>query len=65
MDQVRPLYDEGVDLARRLARHDPVEGPGALAASLIDRSSLHAAARDFGPALADFRQALTHLGESV
>ncbi|MEU3880515.1 hypothetical protein ACFV2A_25285 [Streptomyces californicus] len=65
VDELRPLYDEGVDLARRLARHDPVEGPRALAASLIDRSSLYAAARDFGPALADFRQALTHLGEPV
>ncbi|MFD3903155.1 hypothetical protein HXS80_13810 [Streptomyces sp. CB04723] len=64
-DEVRPLYDEGVDLARRLVLHDPVEGPRALAASLIDRSSLYAAARDFGPALADFRQALTHLEEPV
>ncbi|MFD4233684.1 hypothetical protein [Streptomyces sp. NPDC058542] len=62
-DAMRSLYDEGVDLARRLARHDPAEGPRALAGRLIDRSALHTVAHDFGPALDDFRQALTCLGE--
>ncbi|MEI5035774.1 hypothetical protein RB201_33415 [Streptomyces sp. S1A(2023)] len=62
-DDLRSLYDEGVDLARRLARHDPAEGPRALAGRLIDRSTLHTVAHDFGPALDDFRQALTCLGE--
>ncbi|MBM7052727.1 hypothetical protein [Streptomyces durocortorensis] len=62
-EQARPLFDEGVDLARRLSGHDPAEGTRALARILTDRSGLHAAAHDFGPALDDFRQALTHLGE--
>lgn len=62
-DDVRSLYDEGVDLARRLARHDPAKGPRALAGRLIDRSALHAVTHAFGPALDDFRQALTCLGE--
>ncbi|MFI1249030.1 hypothetical protein ACH4TY_20400 [Streptomyces anulatus] len=52
-------------MARRLYRHDPVEGARALARILIDRSTFHAAARDLGPALDDFRQALRHLGEEA
>ncbi|MGW6614144.1 hypothetical protein ACWGA0_11890 [Streptomyces erythrochromogenes] len=62
-ERVRSLFDEGVDLARRLSRHDPVEGTRALAGALIDRSTFHAAACRFGPALDDFRQALRCLGE--
>lgn len=62
-DEMRSLYGEGVDLARRLARHDPAKGARALAGRLIDRSALHAVGDDFGPALDDFRQALTCLGE--
>lgn len=44
---------------------DPVEGARALARILMDRSTFHAAARDLGPALDDFRQALRHLGEEA
>jgi tetratricopeptide (TPR) repeat protein len=63
-ERVRSLFDEGVDLARRLSRHDPADGTRTLARALIDRSSFHAAAREFGPALDDFRQALSCLGEA-
>ncbi|MFJ9545477.1 hypothetical protein [Streptomyces erythrochromogenes] len=62
-ERVRSLFDEGVDLARRLSRHDPAEGTRALVRALIDRSTYHAAACRFGPALDDFRQALRCLGE--
>ncbi|WP_330240110.1 hypothetical protein [Streptomyces sp. NBC_00525] len=61
--QAGPLFDHGVDLARRLARHDPVGGPRTLARLLIDRSTFHTVTYKFGPALEDFRQALNHLGE--
>ncbi|MFD0037226.1 hypothetical protein ACFVIZ_06210 [Streptomyces anulatus] len=64
-EHVRSLFDDGVSLARRLYRHDPAEGARALARILIDRSTFHAAARDLGPALDDFRQALRHLGEDA
>ncbi|MFJ9940466.1 hypothetical protein [Streptomyces erythrochromogenes] len=64
-ERVRSLFDEGVDLARRLARHDPAAGAGALAGALIDRSTYHAAACRFGPALDDFREALRCLGEAA
>lgn len=63
-EHVRSLFDDGVSLARRLYRHDQAEGTRALARILIDRSTFHAAARDFGLALDDFRQALRHLGEA-
>ncbi|MEV7491106.1 hypothetical protein AB0O08_10115 [Streptomyces anulatus] len=65
MEHMRSLFDDGVSLARRLYRHDPAEGAQALARILIDRSTFHAAARDLGPALDDFRQALRHLGEEA
>ncbi len=58
------LFDDGVGLARRLSRHDPVEGPRTLARILIDRSSFRTAAGGFRAALDDFRQALSHLGEA-
>lgn len=61
-EHVRSLFDDGVRLARRLYRHDPAEGARALARILIDRSAFHAAARDLGLGLDDFRQALRHLG---
>nr|WSW70498.1 hypothetical protein OG461_32275 [Streptomyces sp. NBC_00995] len=63
-ERVRSLFDDGVGLAGRLSRHDPADGPRTLAGILIDRSTFHAAAREFGPALDDFRQALRHLGEA-
>ncbi|MFE6773980.1 hypothetical protein ACFVFD_33900 [Streptomyces fimicarius] len=63
-EQVRPLFDEGVALARQLPRYDPAEGPRTLARTLIERSAFHIAAHELGPALDDFREALSHLGEA-
>ncbi|MFE4539064.1 hypothetical protein ACFRKB_29045 [Streptomyces scopuliridis] len=63
-EHVRPLFDDGVSLARRLTEHNPAEGTRTLSRSLIDRSAFHTAAREFRPALDDFRQALSHLGEA-
>ncbi|MFI6874567.1 hypothetical protein ACIBL6_14100 [Streptomyces sp. NPDC050400] len=61
---VRSLFDDGVELARRLAQHDPPAGTRTLAGALIDRTTFHATLLEFGPALDDFREALTHLGEA-
>ncbi|MFJ6982260.1 MULTISPECIES: hypothetical protein [unclassified Streptomyces] len=63
-DRVRPLFDDGVRLARRLLRHDPATGAPVLAQLLVDRATFRTAAEEFGPALADFREALDHLGEA-
>lgn len=62
-ERVRSLFDDGVDLGRRLYRHDPATGAATLARILMDRSTFHTAAREFGPALDDFREALRYLGE--
>ncbi|MCZ4125690.1 hypothetical protein [Streptomyces sp. H39-S7] len=64
-ERVRSLYDDGVDLGRRLSQHDPVDGTRTLAGVLIDRSNFHTAAREFKPALDDFREALDCLGEAA
>lgn len=63
-DRVRPLFDEGVTLARRLSRHAPTDGTRTLADLLIDRSTFHTAAHEPAPALDDFREALSCLGEA-
>lgn len=63
VERVRSLFDEDVELARRLFRHDPAGGGRILAEVLIDRSAFHTAAAEFEAALDDFRQALGHLGE--
>ncbi|WP_329166192.1 hypothetical protein OHB49_41610 [Streptomyces sp. NBC_01717] len=63
-DRVRPLFDDGVSLARRLSQHHPADGTPTLAKILIDRSTFHTAAGEFGPALDDFCQALSYLGEA-
>ncbi|MGW6602957.1 hypothetical protein [Streptomyces sp. NPDC055036] len=63
-EHVRSLFDDGVSLARRLSQQDPAEGTRTLARNLIDRSTFHTAAREFKPALDDFRQALSYLGEA-
>jgi tetratricopeptide (TPR) repeat protein len=63
--RVGSLFDDGVSMARRLSRHDPVEGPRTLARALIDRSTFHTAAGAFRPALDDFREALCHLDEAT
>ncbi|MDD9378334.1 hypothetical protein M8Z33_17055 [Streptomyces sp. ZAF1911] len=59
-EPVRPLFHEGVDLARRLSLHDPAAGARILVGSLIDRSAFHVAVGELGPALEDFREALGH-----
>ncbi|WP_329117572.1 hypothetical protein [Streptomyces sp. NBC_01465] len=64
-ERVRPLFDDGVALARRLAQHSPADGTPTLAKILVDRSTFHTTTGDFGPALADFREALSHLGEAA
>ncbi|MFH8447046.1 hypothetical protein ACH4D3_38350 [Streptomyces sp. NPDC018026] len=64
VERVGSLFHDGVCLARRLAQHDPVQGPRTLARLLIDRSTFHTAAGEFRPALDDFRQALSYLGEA-
>ncbi|MDJ0375501.1 hypothetical protein QMK19_39430 [Streptomyces sp. H10-C2] len=58
------LFDEGVDLARRLFEHHPAHEAPALVTALMDRSTFRAAAMEFGPALDDFSQALHLLGEA-
>ncbi|MGC5397577.1 hypothetical protein ACPXCP_17745 [Streptomyces sp. DT20] len=63
-EEAHSLFDDGVSLARRLARHDPGGGERTLARNLIDRSTFHTAAGEFGSALDDFRQALSCLGEA-
>ncbi|MFD6280239.1 hypothetical protein ACFWFI_32470 [Streptomyces sp. NPDC060209] len=63
-EQVRSLFDDGMNLPRRLPQHDPAEGTRALARILIDRSTFHTAACEFRPALDDFREALRYLGEA-
>ncbi|WP_371574179.1 hypothetical protein [Streptomyces sp. NBC_01314] len=63
-EQVRSLFDDGVGLARRLVQHHPRYGAPVLAQILTDRSTFHTAAREFGPALDDFREALSYLGEA-
>ncbi|MFJ5118824.1 MULTISPECIES: hypothetical protein [unclassified Kitasatospora] len=62
-ERVRPLFDDGVELARRLCQHDPADGTRTLAEILIDRSTFHTATGEFEAALDDFRQALSYLGE--
>ncbi|SCG05864.1 hypothetical protein GA0115255_120804, partial [Streptomyces sp. Ncost-T6T-2b] len=37
----------------------------ALAGALIERSAFRIAVRELGPALDDFREALSHLGEAI
>ncbi|MGC9543759.1 hypothetical protein [Streptomyces sp. UG1] len=60
---LRPLFNEGVALARRLA--DVVggaEGRGALGRALTDRSMFLLAARQYGEAYDDYREAVGLLG---
>ncbi|MEY9969607.1 tetratricopeptide (TPR) repeat protein [Streptacidiphilus sp. MAP12-16] len=61
-EPLHPLFDEGVSLARRLARADPDLGSKALARALTDRSTLFlACGRHYTEALADYREANTTL----
>ncbi|MBL1098633.1 hypothetical protein [Streptomyces coffeae] len=61
-DEARHLFDEGVDLARRLYEHNTGEGAAILATALTDRSTFRTACKEFEAALDDFRQALEVLG---
>ncbi|MYT70888.1 MULTISPECIES: hypothetical protein [unclassified Streptomyces] len=56
-ERLAPHFDEGVALARRLPRD-----PGRLARALTDRSVFRTAIRAFGPAHADFAEAVAVLG---
>lgn len=58
VDRVRPLFDEGVALTRRLAEVDEAQGRAPLARALTDRSTLLIAGKQYGEALADFREAV-------
>ncbi|MFF9347091.1 hypothetical protein [Streptomyces sp. NPDC014734] len=60
-ERVRPLFDDGVGLARRLCERHPAGGSRTLAEALIDRSAFRVAVGEFGSALDDFRRALDHL----
>ncbi|MEU7020821.1 hypothetical protein ABZ990_09245 [Streptomyces sp. NPDC046203] len=62
-EEVRSLFDEGVDLARRLHLHRPADGTRILAGRLVDRASCRVVTKQYGPALDDFREALSLLGE--
>ncbi|MFF8261512.1 hypothetical protein [Streptomyces virginiae] len=55
-DRLKPYFDEGVALARRLP-----DDPARLARALTDRSMFLVAARTFEPAYADFAEAVTLL----
>ncbi|MFJ1791592.1 tetratricopeptide repeat protein [Kitasatospora griseola] len=63
LPQLHTLFDEGVELARRLDAHDPDAGGRALAEVLIDRSTFRTATCRFDAALNDFREALGLRGE--
>lgn len=54
---LRPSFDEGVSLARRLAELDEGRGTPALVGALTDRSTLLVAGKSYAEALADFREA--------
>ncbi|MFV8129595.1 hypothetical protein [Streptomyces syringium] len=54
---LRPSFDEGVSLARRLAELDEERGTPALVRALTDRSTLLVAGMSYTEALADFREA--------
>jgi hypothetical protein len=62
-ERVCSLFDEGVELARRLHRHQPADGTRVLADRLVDRAAYRVVAREYAPALDDFREALHLLGE--
>lgn len=58
LDPLRPFFDEGVALTRRLADVDEELGRAPLARALTDRSALLVAGKEYGDALADFREAV-------
>ncbi|MBT2369114.1 hypothetical protein J7E88_28315 [Streptomyces sp. ISL-10] len=57
LEPLRPLFDEGVALARRLAAADEDKGRAVLARALTDRSTLFVAAKRYAEARDDFVEA--------
>ncbi|WP_351222173.1 hypothetical protein [Streptomyces sp. NPDC002133] len=57
MEPLRPPFDEGVTLARRLAELDKDHGSAMPARALTDRSTLRVAGQCYAEALADFQEA--------
>ncbi|MGW0701684.1 hypothetical protein ACWD0A_20675 [Streptomyces sp. NPDC002867] len=57
LEPLRPLFDEGVVLARRLAETDEYAGRAVLARALTDRSTLLVAAKRYAEARDDFLEA--------
>ena len=55
-DELRGCFDEGVRLSRELVELDEPMAVAALSRALADRAAMHVAARDFPPALRDFRE---------
>ncbi|WP_307712778.1 hypothetical protein [Streptomyces sp. V4I23] len=57
LEPLRPLFDEGVALARRLAETDDNAGRALLARALTDRSTLLVAGKRYAQARDDFLEA--------
>lgn len=57
-EPLQPVFDRGVELARRLARSAPAAGTAQLARALVDRSGFHLASKQYARALDDFREAV-------
>lgn len=62
LEPLRPRFDEGVTLARRLVELGDDQGSAALARALTDRSTLLVAGTHYAAALADFQEATDILG---
>ncbi|MCM2417234.1 hypothetical protein [Streptomyces sp. RKAG293] len=62
MENLRPLFDEGVALARRSAGLGEDQGPDLLARALTDRSTLLVAGKQYAEAHDDFQEAAALLG---
>ncbi|MFC5033937.1 hypothetical protein ACQFX6_03800 [Streptomyces sp. DSM 41987] len=62
LENLRPLFDEGVVLARRSAGLGEDHGPAVLARALTDRSTLLVAGQQYVEAYDDFQEAAALLG---
>lgn len=62
LENLRPLFDEGVVLARRSAGLGEDQGPAVLARALTDRSTLLVAGQQYTEAHDDFQEAAALLG---
>ncbi|MBC3842235.1 hypothetical protein GXW82_24685 [Streptacidiphilus sp. 4-A2] len=59
IQQLQPLFDEGVTLARRLRATDPPQAAALLARALTDRATFLIATGRRAEAHADFQEATT------